>query len=263
MKDEERELVASNVAAWTEFSSQYAVHCHASRTQIHYGLCIPGEEELGLLAGVACNRVLDVGSGTGENCLVLAKGGAQVVGVEPSPTLHASADALLATEPGVRLHMASWGNLDPSELGKFGGVLFIGSSDFFPLDESFFFLLNALTDVGSTTILSRIHPLWATLFRHETGDQSILSYFSAGRPDTVRYGSPPARFHRFFYGIAEILDRFASYGWRLDGFFEPAVVPSSEAPYYFTGCYEDPVLMERVSKVPMTLILKFTKLGAA
>lgn len=261
MTDEERDLVTSNVAAWMDFSSQYAVQCHASRTQIHYGLCISGEEKLELLGEVAGTRILDVGSGTGENCLVLARRGAQVVGVEPSPTLHERAVALLATEPNVRLHMASWGSLDPSEYGKFSSVLFIGSSDFLPLDDSFFFLLNDLTDADSTAILSRMHPLWATLFRHETGEQSILPYFSSGRPDLVQYGSPPARFHRFFYGIAELLDRFANFGWRLESLHEPAAVSISEAPYYFTGCYEDPVLMERLAKVPMTLIVKFTRAG--
>lgn len=247
----------ANIASWGRFGTDYAKHAIISQTDIHYGLCIPGERELNLLTSVSNKRMLDVGCGSGENVFVLMQMGARVIGLEPSSVLFERARTLLPQSDKAALINAAWGDSTVKMRAPFDFVIFIGSSEYMPLDAQFFTHLNKITSVGSTVLLARMHPFWTSLFLHETDKETIRCYFDSGREDIVRYGDMHSPFVRYHYSIAEIVARFSRNGWHLEHLVEPAFVPMERAPFYMRACYEDPVLVDRLGKIPMTLILTF------
>jgi SAM-dependent methyltransferase/SOS-response transcriptional repressor LexA len=73
-----------------------------------------------------CHRILDVGCGTGRDCLHFLNSGKDVYGAEPSSEMLAEAKANFenAKQPWLeRLHLAALPRLEPFEDGLFDGVL--------------------------------------------------------------------------------------------------------------------------------------------
>ncbi|MHA2271897.1 MAG: class I SAM-dependent methyltransferase [Candidatus Hodarchaeales archaeon] len=73
-----------NQTSWDTISKAYQRERTISLTDVHYGPVAPGEKELGLLGDVKGKKVLELGCGGGQNAIVLAKWGAEVVGLDLS-----------------------------------------------------------------------------------------------------------------------------------------------------------------------------------
>jgi SAM-dependent methyltransferase/ADP-ribose pyrophosphatase YjhB (NUDIX family) len=73
-----------NRAAWNTISRAYQETKHVPTDRLVYGPRCPDEDELHLLGDVAGRRVLVLGCGGGQDCIALAKRGAQVVGIDLS-----------------------------------------------------------------------------------------------------------------------------------------------------------------------------------
>jgi protein-L-isoaspartate O-methyltransferase len=245
------------VEAWDAFSEDYLQRAIVSSRDIHYGLCIAGEFELRLLPPLRNRRVLDVGCGGGENSLAIEAHGAFIVGIEPVKRFY---DHAVAARPAGSVAIflnCKWGCKSVEEHAPYDLILFVGSSEFIPLDSHYFRILNGLTAAGSTVVIARMHPFWTSLYNHETGVEDRRNYFRHGQVDRVRYGS--VEFHRLHYGVGELTGRFSAHGWILGRIVEPEIVSRERAPFYMPGCYEDEILMERMQMLPMTLLLTFVR----
>lgn len=68
-----------------DFCNAYVQKTELSNDEVHYGWLAPGEDTLGLIGNIESGQcVLDVGCGSGENLISLAKRGAQVFGIDIS-----------------------------------------------------------------------------------------------------------------------------------------------------------------------------------
>ena len=76
--------VPDNRAAWNTISRSYQERYRLPTDRLVYGNRCPGEPALGLLGDVSGLRVIVLGCGGGQDCIVLAKQGAQVVGIDLS-----------------------------------------------------------------------------------------------------------------------------------------------------------------------------------
>jgi len=73
-----------NRQAWNTISRAYQDEKQISTEQLTYGARCPGEDELQLVGDVSGLRAIVLGCGGGQDCIVLAKQGAQVIGVDLS-----------------------------------------------------------------------------------------------------------------------------------------------------------------------------------
>ena len=73
-----------NRAAWNTITRAYQETKQVPTDRLVYGPRCPDESQLGLIGDVSGLRVLVLGCGGGQDCIVLAKGGAQVVGIDLS-----------------------------------------------------------------------------------------------------------------------------------------------------------------------------------
>ena len=73
-----------NRVAWNTISRAYQDEKQISTEHLTYGARCPGEDQLQLLGDVSGLRAIVLGCGGGQDCIVLAKQGAQVIGVDLS-----------------------------------------------------------------------------------------------------------------------------------------------------------------------------------
>jgi len=73
-----------NRQAWNTISRAYQEEKQISTEQLTYGARCPGDDELQLIGDVSGLRAIVLGCGGGQDCIVLAKQGAQVIGVDLS-----------------------------------------------------------------------------------------------------------------------------------------------------------------------------------
>jgi SAM-dependent methyltransferase len=93
------EDLAANVAAWTRKNAEYldgAAERAWARTEISWGAYGVPESELRVLGDVAGLDVVELGCGTAYFAARLARSGARVVGVDPTPAQLATARRLMA-----------------------------------------------------------------------------------------------------------------------------------------------------------------------
>ena len=70
--------------AWDKISSSYQRRYQIGTSKIHWGPLCASENELNLLGDVNKKKVIEVGSGAGQNSIVLAKQGAIITAFDLS-----------------------------------------------------------------------------------------------------------------------------------------------------------------------------------
>jgi SAM-dependent methyltransferase len=248
-----------NISAWEEFAPHFLSMAVISQDEVHYGFCIAGERELCLLPDLEGKAVLDVGCGSGENCIALSQLGASVVGIEPSTPLYKASLKNILPASNINILNETWASTSLDDTSVFDLVLFVGSSEYITLDFIFFEKLNRLTRPGSTVIIARMHPFWTTLYLHENDTEVIRSYFDSGREDYLLYGNNNTKLIRYHYGVGDILEKFSKNGYRIEKLSEPQIVSPEKAPFYISGCYSDNNLFDRLKNIPMTIIFRFIR----
>ena len=97
------------------------------------------------------------------------------------------------------------------------------------------------------------------MFDNEVDEMKMDSYFDNGRIDKIIYGNDKNLvFERYHYSIDFLITEFKKNNWVLDYMHEPS--PNiEEASFAYKNYSLDEVLMERMKKIPMTIIFKFTR----
>ena len=252
--------MSENNQAWASYSQEYQSNCFCSDADFHYALCAGGEKDYQLLPDLLGAVVCDVGSGTGENAAYLAQSAKVVVGVEPSRRFVEEATVRYKSMQNLVFKCTDFLSLDLEsiKLQKFNLVTFIQSLDYMVIDERFFSKLNAITERGSWVVVSKMHPMWTTLFDHELDEMKFDKSYFHRRVDNVLYGK--CSFRRVHYSLEELVESFARNGWMLEKLKEPQPVSKDRAALIMGSCYEDDLLMERMSKYPMTLLLRLERI---
>lgn len=247
-----------NISSWDKYSPEYYQHSTFDKEIIHLGLGIRGLAASRIV--LPHMRVLDVGCGDGTNTNIMAQQtDGNVIGIDVATSAVCEAQTKYK-KPNLSFlcaDLAAYCSM--TRESKFDLITFFGSLDYLPLDEDFFGPLNLLTHIGTTCVISKFHPFWTTLFGNDVEDARKLSYFDDGRSDKVCFGAQQHyEFSRIHYSLDCLLGKFSSFGWRLKHLEEPKPDFRNSA-FRYNGYDTDPILVSRLSRIPMTLVLIFER----
>ncbi len=249
--------MCDNKCSWDSYSLEYSKNSTFDPNLLHLGLGLKGI----LPESISTNSqgdFLDVGCGDGINTFILAKytsGKAYGIDIAKSAidiaTQKYSKENLLFSNDDIF-------TFKPKNL-LLDVITFFGSLDYIKIDDMFFAQLNKLSKTNSECFICKFHPFWTTMFDNEVDEMKMDSYFDNGRIDKIIYGNDKNLvFERYHYSIDFLITEFKKNNWVLDYMHEPS--PNiEEASFAYKNYSLDEVLMERMKKIPMTIIFKFTR----
>ncbi|TCX53565.1 class I SAM-dependent methyltransferase [Dehalobacter sp. 14DCB1] len=249
----------NNKYSWDKYSLEYSQNSTFDPNLLHLGLGMKGISPECISTNSQGN-FLDIGCGDGVNTNILANYSAgKVIGIDV-----AESAIDIASQRYCKSNLLFLNNdifTFKSNNLLFDVITFFGSLDYIKIDDEFFKHLNKLSKINGVCFISKFHPLWTTLFNNEVDEIKMDSYFENGRIDKVIYGNEKELvFERYHYNIEYLIGEFKKNSWILEYIHEP--LPSiDESAFSYTNYMLDEVLMERMKKIPMTIILKFTYKG--
>ncbi|NOZ29532.1 MAG: class I SAM-dependent methyltransferase [Chloroflexi bacterium] len=271
MRDEE--ITRINQAAWNQVSQPYQASAWISLEDVHYGPMIPGERELNLLGGperVRGRRCLDVGCGGGQNSIVLARWGGQVVGLDISGAQLAHARRL-ARQAGVRVRFIQGdaGRMDGLADRSFDIVISVGALMFVAdLDAAIAEVARVLAPHG-VFVWSMNHPVDRCLVDPD-GEPGYAwtSYWPSRRrvlgDDVWDFGPEDRRrvpACEFYYTTEDMVETLARHGFVVERLLEPLpldpqAVPPRRIPYLWPDLQPDHAYMRRLQRVPPVILFR-------
>jgi SAM-dependent methyltransferase len=167
--------------SWNCTSDLYQKRHQIGVAAVQYGPLVPNESDLELLGNVAGLNILEVGCGGGQNCIVLARQGATVIGVDVSDAQIDFARRLAQAEDVVcQFHRGDVADLtflpDASQDLLLAVYVFPYVAD---LQAALAECARVLRPAGRL-ILSQDHPIRACYWHAERQEESLLparSYF--------------------------------------------------------------------------------------
>jgi SAM-dependent methyltransferase len=251
-----------NASAWNNYSPEYYKNVRFTPDLIHLGLGLEGLNPAVIYHGDG--NLLDVGCGNGFNTNIFANQApsSQVIGIDGAETAIESANGAYKL-PNLYFYTIAYENLISSlnllSVSSFRYITFIGSLDYIELNEVFFETLNRLTTTGSRCFISKFHPFWTTLFDNDTQKEQVKSYFNSGSVSKIQYGSrEQCVFNRYHYSLTSLFSVFNKAGWHAIRFEEPKP-DIDKSDFRYTDYETDDTLMQRLSTIPMTIILEFMR----
>lgn len=244
---------------WDTYAEEFNNLASFDNQNIHTGLGLKGIDPNSVVGDA--NSIIDIGCGDGTNTYLMYKiRNVRTVGIDIAAYAINKANEKYATG------MCSFKKCDLTSFIKqyddnpFELVTFWGSIDYLRIDKFFFEELNQITRIGSRCFISKFHPMWTTLYGNDVDDLVMKSYFDEGRVDFVPYGEcSRVILKRIHYSISYIFTIFDENGWNLKLLQEPK--PNVEdASFKYRNYDSDDKLMERMSNVPMTVILEFERM---
>jgi SAM-dependent methyltransferase len=201
---------------------------------IRYGQDLPTDADLRLCGDVRGKRVLDLGTGAGENAIVFGKQGAHVIALDSSPAQLALARNLADMEEArVEWHAGDAADLaflraDSIDLAFSAGVL----SEVEDVDRLFRQVHRVLRPTAAF-VFSYEHPLALAVGR-DGGDPGGLPlgrlevrrpYFDLGPVEATRDGEKITVWPRT---IADVFAALHRAGYRVDALLEPEPIRSAD-----------------------------------
>lgn len=264
-------------SGWNEISDAYQDRYRIGTSQIHYGPLCPTEEQLCLLGDIAGKKVIELGSGAGQNSIYLAKKGAACTAVDISDRQLEHGRAM-AEEEGVSVEFV---RRDFSSLGDY----FEDSS--FDLALSVYALqycydLDELSEVSRSVteilkpranfVFSVDHPIRAHGQWNSNDQFQIDEYFDRSIK-TWSYKFPETgvtpELSCNYKTISDYIGAVICAGLKIEAILEPEPVFVDEntrfgvASQYGTLSRKDPYSYDHLSRIPGTLIVKSSKPGSA
>jgi SAM-dependent methyltransferase len=244
-----------NRAAWNTISRVYQETKQIATDRVVYGPHCPDEDELGLLGDVDGRRVLVLGCGGGQDCIALARRGAQVVGIDLSDK-QIEYGRRLAEREGVlvTLLQGDAGELRDIDDESQDQVLSIYALQFVEqlgraLNEAF----RVLKPDGAL-VVSLNHPVDACL--EDVPPFGVLKGYWEPELDW-QWEFPEqqvsARMREWHRPLSEWFSLLHGAGFRIDRLLEP---PPVEAP---PDLQEDPHRLEKQRLIPRTMIIRAVK----
>jgi len=243
-----------NRAAWNTISRAYQDRYEIPTDHIEWGPRCPDLDDE-LLGDVSGKRVVVIGCGGGQDCIVLAKHGAQVVGIDLSDKQIEYGRRLVDRE-GVVVTLLQGSAEHLKEVEDATQDLAISAHAFNYVERAD----RALAEVfrvlkpGSPFALSVGHPFNATLAGGAPYEVK-KSYWDVQQDWQWEFAEKNAtgRFRSWDRTVSEWFALLTNTGFRVDGLLEPRTVDEGDSTW--DGSYD----REKMRLIPTTLILKATK----
>jgi SAM-dependent methyltransferase len=208
---------------------------------VSYGPDIPDESTLRLLGHVEGKRVLELGCGAGHNAVALARRGAHVISVDPSPArLDQVRAACEREEVRVELHHG-----DPAELAFLRAdtvdlVVSVFALASVPDLDRVFRQAHRVLRPESHIVFSLPHPAFVLT--------EGASYFERDPRRWEAAGSEGEEQHRT---VSEVVGGLTRANFRVDAFVEPAPTAGQRSAFW----------VEAMQRAPATLFVRARKEG--
>jgi SAM-dependent methyltransferase len=222
----------TNTQAWDRAAARSGAAALADTIQ--FGPDLPTEADLRLIGSLKGKRVLDVGAGSGENAVAMARQGAHVIAIDASSAQLALGRKLAAeAEVRVEWHEGDAADLaflraDSIDLAFSVGLL----AEIEDLDRQFRQVHRVLRP-GAPFVFAYEHPVAACIGRdgNEPGGLPLgrlevrRSYYDVGPIESVRDGEKVTLFPRT---IADVFAALHRAGYRVDALLEPEPLQSAD-----------------------------------
>jgi SAM-dependent methyltransferase/ADP-ribose pyrophosphatase YjhB (NUDIX family) len=246
-------IAPDNRAAWNAISRAYQDEKQISVEQLTYGARCPGEDELRLLGDVAGLRAIVLGCGGGQDCIVLAKKGAQVIGVDLSDK-QIEYGRRLAEREGVLVTLVQ-GNVE-----ELRGVedetqdlaLSIHALNYVERIDRAFAEAYRVLRRGSAFVMSLHHPFYGCL-EDEPPYGVRQSYWQREIDWQWEFPTASARLRSWYRAVGEWFALLTDAGFRVERLLEPP--PTEEAYNVWDRGYS----LEKMKLIPANLIIKAVK----
>jgi SAM-dependent methyltransferase/ADP-ribose pyrophosphatase YjhB (NUDIX family) len=244
-----------NRAAWNTIAKAYQERYQIPTDRLVYAPRCPGEEELRLLGDVSGLRAIVLGCGGGQDCIVLAKQGAQVIGIDLSDK-QVEYGRRLAEREGVlvTLLQGSVEELKGIEDESQDLALSLHALNYVEqVDRALAEAFRVLRP-GSAFVVSVHHPFDACL---EDGPPYGVAkgYWEPEQDwqwDFPEAGSS-ARMRSWYRPVSEWFSLLTDAGFRVERLLEPPPTEESESPW------DQHYSLEKVRLVPANLLIKAVK----
>jgi ubiquinone/menaquinone biosynthesis C-methylase UbiE len=270
MMTEDREMAN----AWDKISLSYQRRYQIGTSKIHWGPLCPSEDKLGLLGNVNGKKVIEIGSGAGQNSIVLAKQGAIITALDISKE-QLEHGKKIAREENVKLDFIQG---DFQELRKyFNSNSFEVAMSAYALQycstlesmkKTFKQIHEILTPEG-IFVFSLDHPVRTIGYWEEGTDRFVLdNYFDRSQKEwdyTFPETGVSARMKGSFRTVSDIVNGVLQAGFRLENILEPEPVNHDDNSQfginskYGSKNKKDPYSFNHLSRIPGTLIIKARK----
>ncbi|OGO49929.1 MAG: hypothetical protein A2148_07830 [Chloroflexi bacterium RBG_16_68_14] len=244
-----------NRAAWNTISRVYQEEKQISTDVLTYGARCPGEDELGLVGDVSGLRVIVLGCGGGQDCIVLAKQGAQVTGIDLSDK-QIEYGRRLAEREGVLVTLLQ-GNVEELkgiDDESYDLALSLHALNYVEHVDRAIAEAYRVLRPGAPFVISLAHPFDACL----QGDPPYgvtKGYWERERDWQWEFPKDgvSARLRSWYRPVSEWFSLLMDAGFRVERLLEPA--PTEEAWSPWDGGYS----LDKMRLVPANLIIKAVK----
>jgi ubiquinone/menaquinone biosynthesis C-methylase UbiE/ADP-ribose pyrophosphatase YjhB (NUDIX family) len=244
-----------NRVAWNTIARAYQERYKVPTDRLTYAARCPGEDELGLIGDVRGKRVLVLGCGGGQDCIALAKQGAQVVGIDLSDK-QIEYGRRLSDREGVLVTLLQ-GNVE--ELRDIDDstqdiVVSLHALNYVEHVDRVFTEAYRVLKPTSAVVFSVHHPFDACL--EDEPPYGVAKGYWQQELDwqwEFSEANVTARMRSWYRPVSEWFSQLMAAGFRVERLLEP---PPTEEPY---SPWDRGHSLEKMRLVPATLILKAVK----
>jgi SAM-dependent methyltransferase len=261
-------------SAWNKISQSYQRRYQIGTSKVHWGPLCPSEDQLHLLGDVNGKKIIEIGSGAGQNSIVLAKQGALATAYDISNE-QLKQGKKLAREQKVKVDFVR---------GDFQRLKDHFNSDSFDIAMSAYALqyCNTLDSMNRTfqqiheilttkgiLVFSLDHPVRTIGYWEEGTDRFVLDKYFDRSQKEWDYAFPEtgvsARMRGSFKTISDIVNGVLQAGFKLEKLLEPEPVKQDDNSQfgvnsrYGSQNKRDPYSLDHLSRIPGTLIIKARK----
>jgi SAM-dependent methyltransferase/ADP-ribose pyrophosphatase YjhB (NUDIX family) len=245
-----------NRAAWNTISRAYQERYKLPTDRLVYSGRAPGESELQLIGDVAGKRAIVLGCGGGQDCIVLAKQGATVIGVDLSDR-QIEYGRRLAEREGVlvTLMQGSAEELRGVEDQTQDLALSLHAMNYVERVDRAFAEAHRVLRRGSPFVLSLHHPFDACL--DGTPPFGVRKSYWEEQLDwqwDFSETNASARMRSWYRPVGAWFSLLSDAGFRVERLLEPPPVADADEPWRWLGSTKD-----KSELIPSTLILKAVK----
>jgi SAM-dependent methyltransferase/8-oxo-dGTP pyrophosphatase MutT (NUDIX family) len=244
-----------NRVAWNTIARAYQERYKIPTDRLVYAPRCPGEDELRLIGDVSHKRVLVLGCGGGQDCIVLAKQGAQVVGIDLSDK-QIEYGRRLADREGVLVTLLQ-GNVE--ELREIDDktqdiVLSLHALNYVERIDRAFAEAYRVLKPGASLVFSVHHPFDACL--DDDPPYGVAKGYWQEELDwqwEFSEANVSARMRSWYRPVGEWFSLLSGAGFQIERLLEP---PPTDEPY---TPWDRGHSLEKMRLVPPTLIMKAVK----